>query len=230
MYHHIAKTMRSFNNGESLYFRFQISYPKIDMPCEIRGSHVGVANCMICEEWSTTFLRNVRSHLRNDTLSHSIRSEFLQHVVYCGRSSRTCQKIMPPSSEYIRSKLLHHAVYCGRNSRTFQKIVPPSSEYVLGGGLNTSYEDNKIFWNAGILVRDCMASHSVGATVNECGNFLWLLCQNLVGVMDLFLFVRSSDPFELWTLTDIVDTNWVKSVFWIRTNIMPLQTVRKLLY
>jgi hypothetical protein len=106
MYHHVAKTMRSFNNGERLYFRLQISYPKIDMPCEIRGFHGGVANCTIFEDWSTTFLRNVRNHLRNDTVSHSIRSE-----------------------------LLHHAVYCGRSSRTFQESLPPSSEYMLGGGL-----------------------------------------------------------------------------------------------
>jgi hypothetical protein len=105
VYHRITKTM-SFNNGERLYFRLQISYPKIDMPCEIRGSHVGVANCMLFEDWSTTFLRKLRNHLRNDTVSHSIRSE-----------------------------LLHHVVYCGRNSWTFQKILPPSSEYMLGGGL-----------------------------------------------------------------------------------------------
>jgi len=48
--YHIAKTMRSFNNGEPLYCRLQISYPKIGMPYEIRGSRVGVANCIIFED------------------------------------------------------------------------------------------------------------------------------------------------------------------------------------
>jgi hypothetical protein len=100
MYHQIAKTMRSYNNGERLYFRLQI-YPKIGMPCEIRSSDIGVANYVIFEYWSTTFLRNFRNHLRNDIVSHSIRSEFLHHVVCCGRSSRTFHQILTPSSEYM---------------------------------------------------------------------------------------------------------------------------------
>jgi len=99
MYHHIAKKKEVIQQWRT--FVFSVANIISEDRHAMRDSRFSRWCCMIFEYWSTRFLRNVRNYSRNDTVSHSIRSELLHHVVYCVRSLWTFQKILSPSSEYM---------------------------------------------------------------------------------------------------------------------------------